>query len=131
MSMRANSTDGFSPKAGGASSPAAPASVSTFSNQKTSRMDSESKMRSRAEWNDRHHLMFSRDNHIKPNGERDYFDRPRDLRIAVPEGHDGISEPFERTPSLHWLKYTESPKMQRLRSMTDPEGETGGNSPKS
>jgi hypothetical protein len=62
--------------------------------------------------------MFSRDNHIKPNGERDYFDRPRDLRIAVPEGHDGISEPFERTPSLHWLKYTESPKMQKLRAQS-------------
>jgi hypothetical protein len=127
-----HSTDGFSQD--GRQSPTASikgsVSMSNFSG-KLSRSDSESKMRARPDWNDRHHLMMSRDNHMIPNGQRDYFDRPRDLRITVPEGHDGISEPFERNPSLHWLKYTESPKMQRLRSMTDPEGETGGNSPKS
>jgi hypothetical protein len=84
--------------------------------------------------------MFSRDNPNKPHGERDYFDRPRDLRIVVPEGHDGISEPFERTPSLHWLKYQESPKMQKIRTGSSESpgatierfemGGSGGNSPK-
>merc|ERR1719313_1853751 len=68
---------------------------------------------------------------MKPNGERDYFDRPRDLRIVVPEGHDGISEPFERTPSLHWLRYTESPKMQKLRAQSGTSGDSGSHGPNS
>merc|ERR1719331_3793325 len=64
-------------------------------------------------WDSRHHLTFSKENPNCPRGQRDYFDRPRDLRIVVPEGHDGIANPYELRPSLHWLKYQESPKMNK------------------
>ena len=36
-------------------------------------------------------------------------------------GHDGLSEPFERQPSLHFLHIRESPKMQRLRTQSGDE----------
>jgi hypothetical protein len=67
---------------------------------------------SRPKWDDRHHLVFSRENGNHPMGQRDFFDRPRELRLKV-EGEDGISKPYENRPSLHWLKYQESPKMNR------------------
>jgi hypothetical protein len=70
-------------------------------------------MGARPAWDSRHHLVFSKENRNCPRGQRDYFDRPRDLRIVVPEGHDGIANPFELRPSLHWLKYQESPKMNK------------------
>jgi hypothetical protein len=70
-------------------------------------------MGARPGWDSRHHLVFSKENANCPRGQRDYFDRPRDLRIVVPEGHDGIANPFELRPSLHWLKYQESPKMNK------------------
>jgi hypothetical protein len=70
----------------------------------------------RPAWDSRHHLVFSKENPNCPRGQRDYFDRPRDLRIVVPEGHDGIANPFELRPSLHWLKYQESPKMNKSLS---------------
>jgi len=69
--------------------------------------------RSKPPWDNRHHLVFSKENPNCPRGQRDYFDRPRDLRIVVPEGHDGIANPYELRPSLHWLKYQESPKMNK------------------
>merc|ERR1719389_60819 len=72
-----------------------------------------STMGARPAWDSRHHLVFSKENPNCPRGQRDYFDRPRDLRIVVPEGHDGIANPFELRPSLHWLKYQESPKMTK------------------
>merc|ERR1719353_2414440 len=34
----------------------------------------------------------------------------------MPHGHDGMSEPFERQPSLHFLHMHESPKMAKLRA---------------
>jgi len=79
----------------------------------------------RKAWDDRHHLVFGRENAIHPKGQRDYFDRPRELRIVCPEGHDGLATPYELRPSLHWLKYHESPKMSR-RAVGDRSRSSGG-----
>jgi len=82
-------------------------------------------------WDDRHHLLFARENQRHPKGQRDYFDRPRDLRICVPHGHDGISTPYELRPSLHWLKYSESPKMAAVRAVNGQSPKSGAPSPTS
>jgi len=81
----------------------------------------------RPAWDERHHLAFSRENHKLTRGERDYFDRPKDLRLkfdgGMSMGHDGISDPFERSPSLHYLHYRDSPKwnaQKKLRSESSP-----------
>jgi hypothetical protein len=88
-------------------------------------------MGSRPGWDSRHHLVFSKENPNCPRGQRDYFDRPRDLRIVVPEGHDGIANPYELRPSLHWLKYQESPKMNKQFSSASVSSMKSVDSPKS
>merc|ERR1719352_1945602 len=91
---------------------------SSPSSKARSRAKSEQAIQNRSAWDDRHHLLHSRDNPGRPLGEKDFFDRPRDLRVVLPVGHDGLSEPFERQPSLHFLHIRESPKMQRLRTQS-------------